>query len=96
MSNDVASGAQVANVTAGGPAERAGILENDVVVKVGDRDVADADEFVVAVRQLKIGEPAPIEVVRDGRRVTLTVTPGPDNSRSRCSPTSAGARCWSW
>ena len=38
------------------------------------------DEFVVAVRQLKIGEPAPIEVVRDGRRVTLTVTPGPDNS----------------
>lgn len=80
VSNDVSKGAQIANVTAGGPAERAGILENDVVVKVGDRDVADADEFVVAVRQLKIGEPAPIEVMRDGRRVTLTVTPGPDNS----------------
>ena len=80
VSNDVAKGAQIANVAAGGPAERAGILENDVVVKVGDRDVADADEFVVAVRQLKIGEPAPIEVMRDGRRVTLTVTPGPDNS----------------
>ncbi len=74
-SNDLASGAQIADVKVGGPAERAGILENDVVVKVGDRDVADADGFVVAVRQLKIGEPAPIEVVRDGRRVTLTVTP---------------------
>ncbi|MGE0217660.1 serine protease HtrA [Mycolicibacterium sp.] len=80
VSNDVAKGAQIANVNAGGPAERAGILENDVVVKVGDREVADADEFVVAVRQLKIGEPAPIEVVRDGRRVTLTVTPGSDDS----------------
>ncbi|MBX7451124.1 trypsin-like peptidase domain-containing protein [Mycolicibacterium sp. 3033] len=80
VSNDAAKGAQIANVTAGGPAERAGILENDVVVKVGDRDVADADEFVVAVRQLTIGQPAPIEVMRDGRRVTLTVTPGPDNS----------------
>lgn len=80
VSNDVANGAQIANVAAGGPAERAGILENDVVVKVGDREVADADEFVVAVRQLKIGEPAPIEVVRDGRRVTLSVTPNPDNS----------------
>ncbi len=80
VSNDVSKGAQIANVTQGGPAERAGIVENDVVVKVGDREVADADEFVVAVRQLKIGEPAPIEVVRDGRRVTLTVTPGPDNS----------------
>lgn len=78
VSNDLASGAQVANVKVGSPAEKAGILENDVVVRVGNRDVADADEFVVAVRQLKIGEPAPIEVVRDGRRVVLTVTPGPD------------------
>ena len=80
VSNDIASGAQVANVKAGGPAERAGILENDVVVKVGDRTVADADEFVVAVRQLKIGQDAPIEVVRDGRHVMLTVNPGPDNT----------------
>ena len=77
VSNDVASGAQVANVKAGGPAEKGGILENDVVVKVGNREVADADEFVVAVRQLKIGQDAPIEVVRDGRHVTLTVTPAP-------------------
>lgn len=80
VSNDIASGAQVANVKAGSPAEKAGILENDVVVKVGDRTVADADEFVVAVRQLKIGQDAPIEVMRDGRRVTLTVNPGPDNT----------------
>ena len=80
VSNDLASGAQVANVKAGSPAEKAGILENDVVVKVGDRTVADADEFVVAVRQLKIGQDSPIEVVRDGRHVVLTVNPGPDNS----------------
>jgi len=80
VSNDIASGAQIANVKAGGPAEKAGVLENDVVVKIGNRTVADADEFVVAVRQLKIGEPAPIEVVREGRNVTLTITPGPDNS----------------
>jgi S1-C subfamily serine protease len=80
VSNDLASGAQVANVKAGGPAEKAGILENDVVVKIGDRTVADADEFVVAVRQLKIGQDAPVEVVRDGRHVTLTVNPGSDNS----------------
>lgn len=80
VSNDIASGAQVANVKSGGPAERGGILENDVVVKVGNRSVADADEFVVAVRQLNIGQEAPIEVVRDGRHVTLTVTPGPDST----------------
>jgi S1-C subfamily serine protease len=78
VSNDIASGAQVANVKAGGPAEKGGILENDVVVKVGTRTVADADEFVVAVRQLTIGQESPIEVVRDGRHVTLMVTPGAD------------------
>lgn len=79
VSNDIANGAQVANVKAGGPAEKAGILENDVVIKVGNREVADADEFVVAVRQLKIGQDAPIEVMRDGRKVTLTVNPAPDS-----------------
>jgi len=79
VSNDLASGAQVANVKAGGAADKAGIKENDVVVKVGNRQVADADEFVVAVRQLKIGQDAPIEVMREGRKVVLTVNPTPDN-----------------
>lgn len=79
VSNDLAFGAQVANVKAGGPAEKAGVKENDVVVKVGDRTVADADEFVVAVRQLQIGKDQPIEVMREGRKVTLTVNPAPDN-----------------
>lgn len=79
VSNDLASGAQIANVKAGGPADKAGVKENDVVVKVGDRMVADADEFVVAVRQLKTGQDAPIEVMREGRKVTLTVNPAPDN-----------------
>jgi S1-C subfamily serine protease len=50
-------------------------LENDVIVKVGNRSVADAYEYVVAVRLLKIGQPATVEAVRDGRPVTLTVTP---------------------
>jgi S1-C subfamily serine protease len=79
VSNAIAAGAQVANVKAGSPAQKGGILENDVIVKVGNRKVADADEFVVAVRQLTIGQDAPIEVVRDGRNVTLTVKPDPDN-----------------
>lgn len=78
VSNAIASGAQVANVKAGSPAQKGGVLENDVIVKVGSRKVADADEFVVAVRQLSIGQDAPIEVVRDGRNVTLTVNPVAD------------------
>lgn len=83
VSNSVASGAQIKNVVENGPAGKAGMLENDVVVKVGDRKVADADEFVVAVRQLKIGQEAPIEVVRDGRPLTLMVTPIGDDQKAQ-------------
>jgi S1-C subfamily serine protease len=78
VSDSIASGALVANVKAGGAAQKGGILENDVIVKVGNRAVADANEFVVAVRQLTIGQPAPIEVVREGRHLTLTVVPAAD------------------
>jgi S1-C subfamily serine protease len=78
VSTSVASGARVTNVKAGSPAQKGGILKNDVIVKVGNRPVADANEFVVAVRQLTINQPAPIQVVRGGRHVTLTVVPGSD------------------
>ena len=80
VNNAIAAGAQVANVKAGSPAQKGGVLENDVIVKIGTRKVADSDEFVVAVRQLTIGQDAPVEVVRDGRHVTLTVKPDPDGS----------------
>ncbi len=78
VSNSVATGAQIANVKAGSPAERAGILENDIVVKVGGRKVTDADAMVIAIRQLVIGQDATVEVVRDARPVVLTVNPAPD------------------
>jgi serine protease Do len=80
--NDSGSGgARVTKVNPGGPAERAGIKENDVVVKVGDRTVNSLDELTVAVRQTKIGQDVPIVVLRDGQRITLTIKPDPGKSQ---------------
>jgi S1-C subfamily serine protease len=73
-------GAKVTKVNPGGPADRAGVKENDVVVKVGDRTVNNLDELTVAVRQLTIGRDAPIDVLRDGKRITLTIKPDPRKS----------------
>ncbi|RVW02787.1 S1C family serine protease [Rhodococcus xishaensis] len=73
--NDATSGAEVANVQAGSPAEKAGIVEGDVIVKVGDRTVASSDELVVAVHDQKVGEPVPIQLIRSGRPVDVEVTP---------------------
>lgn len=72
---DLGNGALVTGVTAGGPADKAGIAKDDIIVKVGDRAVTGTDDFVVAVRHLRAGEPAPIEVMRGGKPITLTVTP---------------------
>ncbi|MGW5286203.1 S1C family serine protease [Rhodococcus pyridinivorans] len=76
--NDVASGAEVANVRQDSPAQRAGIVEGDVIVKVGDREVTSADELVVAVQQQEIDEPITVQLVRNGRLVDVEVTPVSD------------------
>lgn len=70
----VTDGAQVQNVQEGGPAAAAGIAEGDVIVKVGDRSVGNADELVVAVRQNPVGSVVPVLLLREGREMTVTVT----------------------
>lgn len=72
----VTDGAQVQNVQAGGPAAAAGIAEGDVITKVGDRQVGNADELTVAVRQNPVGATVPVVLLRDGREMTVSVTLG--------------------
>ena len=76
--NDATSGAEVANVRSGGPAQAAGIVEGDVITKVGDRTVTSADELVVAVQSSEIGQSTPVQLVRSGRLVDVSVTPVSD------------------
>jgi putative serine protease PepD len=78
VTDGATDGAQVQNVTAGGPAAAAGIVEGDVIVKVGDRAIAGADELVVAVRESGPGQTVPIELVREGRPLNLSVVLGSD------------------
>jgi S1-C subfamily serine protease len=72
VTDGATDGAQVQNVTANGPAALAGIVEGDVVVKVGDRPIAGADELVVAVREHNPGDTVPVELVREGRSLTVS------------------------
>ncbi|WP_198283874.1 S1C family serine protease [Saccharomonospora azurea] len=78
VSANTSQGAQVRNVEPNGPAARAGIAEGDVVVKVGDRRVRNAAELTVAVREHEIGQSVPVQVVREGRQLTVDVTLGSD------------------
>jgi S1-C subfamily serine protease len=67
-------GARVQNVQQGSAAAEAGILENDVITKVGNRAVGSADALTVAIHERAIGERIPISLVRDGRPLVVTVT----------------------
>ncbi|MCZ0912494.1 trypsin-like peptidase domain-containing protein [Gordonia amicalis] len=76
--NERVLGAQVRNVVSGGPAERAGVRENDVITSLNNRPIESADELNVAVRTAKIGEEIPFQYWRDGRTFNGTITPASD------------------
>jgi serine protease Do len=62
----------VANVEATGPARNAGLREGDVVMRVNNQDVTVDNTLSFIVANTPIGSRIPIEVIRDGRRQTLT------------------------
>jgi putative serine protease PepD len=66
--------ARVQNVSAGGPAEKAGIQVGDVVVAVGGQKTAGADAVIAAIRTHQPGDRVSVTLERDGIRKTVTVT----------------------
>ncbi len=75
------SGALVRFVAPSGPAEQAGVKRSDVIVKIGDTRIGSVAEVFAAVREHKVGEVVPFEVVRGDQTVTIDVTLGSDASR---------------
>ncbi|MFE7760285.1 S1C family serine protease [Streptomyces sp. NPDC057438] len=64
-----------AGVTAGGPADRAGIRSGDVITEVDGQRVHSGDELIVKVRAHRPGDRLELTLLRDGdeRKVTLTL-----------------------
>ncbi|BBY16619.1 M50 family metallopeptidase [Mycolicibacterium litorale] len=62
---------QVGECTGPGPAAEAGIHAGDVIVKVGDTDVATFDDARVTLQ--KASGPTPIVIERDGQEMTKVV-----------------------
>jgi len=67
-------GVKVAGVTPGSPAEKAGVREGDVLLKVDGQDVADLQGFAGILRGLAPGQTVKTVLRRGGQEQTLEVT----------------------
>jgi serine protease Do len=66
-------GELIRSVTEGGPAARAGVEQGDVVITVAGQPVTPDQSLAYLVSQQPIGSRIPLEIIRDGRRRTVTV-----------------------
>jgi putative serine protease PepD len=69
-------GATIAAVTAGSPAQKAGLRVGDIVIKVGDRRVTDSDSLIVAIRSNDPGKTVTVTYTRGGATKTASVVLG--------------------
>ena len=71
-----ARGAMVSAVTAAGPAEKAGLLSGDVVIKFDGRNVRVMRDLPRMVADTPVGKEVEVTVFRDGKEVELKVNLG--------------------
>jgi serine protease Do len=69
-------GALVQSVTKGGPADKAGMREGDVIVAAGETPVKDTRTLIYRVSAMPPGQKVDLEVIREGKRQTIAVALG--------------------
>ncbi len=73
-------GVYVTSVVLGSPAEKAGLQQGDIVVKIGDTTLDEDHSFINALFNYQPGQTVVLKVVRDGAQIELQVTLGESKS----------------
>jgi len=68
------SGALIAEVTPGGPADQAGLKRGDIITVFNGTAIEDSHQLPALVAETPVGEKARITVLRGGKEEILTVT----------------------
>jgi serine protease Do len=71
---DKEQGALVGDVTAQGPAEKAGIKRGDVIVSYDGKKIHETATLPALVAATPVGKTIPVEVVRDAKMLSVNVT----------------------
>ena len=75
------AGAVVTKVLPGSPAEAAGVQRGDVLLSFAGKAVRGVRELQLLVASAPIGKGVPVEILRNGRRLSLTVIISPRDER---------------
>jgi len=70
----VGAGVTVSDITAGSPAEQAGLKVGDTIVSVDGKSIKNGDELVADIASRKPGNKADLGIVRNGKKQDITVT----------------------
>jgi serine protease Do len=70
------SGALVEDVTSGGPADKAGLKNGDVIRKYNGQTVTDSGQLIALVTNTDPGTVVTLEILRNGKPLTVKVTLG--------------------
>jgi hypothetical protein len=68
-------GLRLSGVADGGPAERAGLQEGDVIIEFAGVAIANVHDYARALGAAKIGESIAVVYLRDGKQLVATLTP---------------------
>ncbi|HEX6186409.1 MAG TPA: M20/M25/M40 family metallo-hydrolase [Pyrinomonadaceae bacterium] len=72
---DSTDGLKLDAVREGSPAAAAGLRAGDKIVRLAGRDVRNVYDYTQALSEMKAGQEYDVEVLRDGQRLSLKITP---------------------
>lgn len=80
------AGVFVNSVEQGSCAEKAGLRQGDIILKLGDTEVTNVNELTAAKNRFKAGETTRLTVYRAGEELTLTITFDEQDSTPQTTP----------
>jgi serine protease Do len=68
------SGALIADVFAGDPADKAGLKSGDIVTEINGKKIKDMHELLMMIAGFRVGETVKVKIIRDGQEKELSIT----------------------
>jgi S1-C subfamily serine protease len=72
--NDLPEGAYVIEIVSGSPADKGGVKDEDIIVKIDDSNLSGKMELAEVISKKKPGDTVSLSIWRDGKDVNLKVT----------------------